>query len=90
MIKPAEIIATAMKSMSENQQKENEQRVAVALDAFTRARDAHMAAMKKLYTSRRPFVAVNRSGSPQWMKALRRSRAGAAGFAACAATLPPK
>lgn len=49
MIKPAEIIATAMKSMSENQQKENEQRVTVALDAFTRARDAHMAAMKKLY-----------------------------------------
>jgi len=49
MIKPAEIIATAMKSMSENQQKENEQCVAVALDAFTRARDAHMVAMKKLY-----------------------------------------
>lgn len=58
MMKPAEIIATAMKATTEKQRKENEQRVTVALEAFTQARDAHTASMKKLYDTE---AAIRRS-----------------------------
>ncbi|PXW50006.1 hypothetical protein DFO55_1281, partial [Grimontella sp. AG753] len=49
MMKPADIITAAMKATTEKQREENEQRVAVALEAFTQACDAHTASMKKLY-----------------------------------------
>lgn len=58
MMKPADIIAAAMKATAEKQRKENEQRVAVALEVFTQARDAHTASMKKLYDTE---AAIRRS-----------------------------
>lgn len=90
MMKPADIIAAAMKATAEKQRKENEQRVTVALEAFTQARDAHTASMKNCMTPRRPFAAVNRNGRPRWMKARKRNRTGAAGSAVCAVTSPRK
>ena len=57
-MKPADIITAAMKATAEKQREENEQRVAVALEAFTQARDAHTASMKKLYDTE---AAIRRS-----------------------------
>ena len=90
MMKPADIIAAAMKATAEKQRKENEQRVAVALEAFTQARDAHTASMKKLYDTEAAIRRSEQEGRLRWMKARKRSRAGAAGSAVCAVTSPRK
>ena len=59
MMKPADIIATALKSTGETLRKKNEPRVTAALEAFTQARDAHTVTMKKLYDTE---AAIRRCG----------------------------
>ena len=79
-----------MKATAEKQRKENEQRVAVALEAFTQARDAHTASMKKLYDTEAAIRRSEQERQAALEEARKRNRAGAAGFAVCAVTSPRK